>query len=600
MRGSTSIFGWKYAVFAGIFLALLSLYPQFYLEYRRGENYNGATFFYENDETAYAAYLQALIDGRPRNNDVYSGGGAPQEYETLYTIQFVPAYTISIPARLFGITSEKVFLFVSAVCAFLTSLAIFGFVYKVTKNPKFSAASVLFILLLGPVIAGISILKGTLGLGPSAFYLTFVRRYTPAVAFPVIFIIISSVWLGLKSSKTGKTYFYAFITGTCLSLLAYSYFFLWTAMLGWVFCIAALCLFFQTENRKKQFVNFWLPTVSFLLVTIAPYFFLLSKRHETTDASQILEKTRTLVLLRPTLAFGCAVLAATVFFIKFGYFNLKKQSVLFVISFSILPFFVFNQQIVTGYSLQPHHYDKYILNYLVLLAFVLLVYSICGQNLQKVNSVGWLFIALLLSGWGIIEMHYTARSRYLFNSERDEMVLVNRRLAELAKENFEASTSQITLNFNVLQGNTQPTIAPQGVLWAEHMFFLANMSVEEHRRRYFSFLYYQNRDENWLRENLQNCPNQSCRALLGWNFKKAFSINAQEQADEEILKIVEEYGNFSGKFSSSDAFNPGLSYVIAPNNNSADFTKLDLWYERDEGESYGKYLLYRVKKITDR
>lgn len=590
---------WKYGILVGIFFALLSLYPQFYLEYRRGDSYNGAAFFYENDETAYAAYLQALIDGRPRKNDVYSGGGAPQAYETFITIQFIPAYAVAVPARLLGINSEKAFLFVSAICALLTSLAVFGFVYKVTKNAKFSAVSVLFILILAPVASGISFLKGFFGLGPSAFFLTFERRYTPAVVFPLIFVIIAAVWVGLKKSNTKAARFYALLAGTSLCLLAYSYFFIWTAMLGWIFCIAALCFLFQTQNRKKQFTNIWIPIVSVLVIGCVPYLFLLLGRYEATDSAQILEKTRTVVSLRPTLIYGCIILLATLFFIKAGYLNLKKPITLFVISFSILPVFVFNQQIITGYSLQPHHYDKYILNYLILLAFVLLVYSICGRKLRRINSVAWLLTALLLCGWGVIEMNYTTYPRYWFNLERDEAIPVNRRLAALAKENFTASTSQITLNFDATQANNQPTIAPQAVLWSEHMFFLANMSNEEHRRRYFSFLYYQNRDENWLRENLQNCPGEACRALLGWNLNKAFSINPREPADMEIQKLVEEYSNFSKSFSDSEAYNPTISYVIAPND-ATDFSRVDLWYERDAGEKYGKYLLYRVKKITDR
>ncbi len=82
----------RYGILIGVFLALLSLYPQIYLKFQRGENYNGATFYYDYDEVAYASYLQALIDDRPRKNDVYTGSGAPQRNETFMTIQFVGAY----------------------------------------------------------------------------------------------------------------------------------------------------------------------------------------------------------------------------------------------------------------------------------------------------------------------------------------------------------------------------------------------------------------------------------------------------------------------------------------------------------------------------
>jgi hypothetical protein len=587
---------WRYGVFVGAFLALLSLYPQFYLKYHRGEDYNGAAFFFDTDEAAYASYLQALIDGRPRNNDVYSGKGTPQEYETFMTIQFLPAYTVSIPARLLGVSSETVFPFVSVVCAFLTSLSVFWFISRVTGNAKFSAVATLFILLLAAMAAGFSIIKGAFELGSSGFYLPFLRRYTPAAAFPLIFVLISSIWFGLKSSNIRATYSYALIAGACISWLVYSYFFLWTAMLAWLFCIFLLCFLFQPENRKHQFITFWLPIVSFLFVAFIPYLFLLSKRHKTTDVSQILEKTRTLVLFRPTLILGCAIFLATIFLAKAGYLNLKNQLTLFIISFSILPLFVFNQHIITGYSLQPFHYNMYILNYLLLLAFVLLIYLVFKQKLQKINSVGWVFIALLICSWAIIEMHYTTGNRYWFNLRRDEAIPVNRRLAEIAKENFELSTSRITLNFNGIQADNQPTIAPQAVFWSEHLFFLANMTDEEHRRRYFSFLYYQNRDENWLRQSLQYCPTEPCNALFGSRVNKSLSINLQKPTDIEISEVIKEYSEFLKNFSHLESSNPTISYVIAPKDKSADFSKLDLWYKRADAEQHGKYLLYRVER----
>ena len=65
-----------------------------------------------------------------------------------------------------------------------------------------------------------------------------------------------------------------------------------------------------------------------------------------------------------------------------------------------------------------------------------------------------------------------------------------------AREDFNASTSQITLNFDWIQADNQPTIAPHAVLWSGHIVFLANMSAQEHRRSYFLHLYYQNKDEN--------------------------------------------------------------------------------------------------------
>ena len=338
-----------------------------------------------------------------------------------------------------------------------------------------------------------------------------------------------------------------------------------------------------------------MPVFVFLFATLVPHFLLLSNRSKTTDASTILEQTRTIVLWRPSLILGCGILLTTIILIKSGWLNLKEQLTLFVISFSVLPLVVFNQQVVTGYSLQPMHYNMYILNYLVLLASALLIAFVWKEKLQKVKPVYWLSIALLMCCWGAIEMHYTTYNRYSYNLGRDEAIVVNKRLAEVAREDFNASTAQITLNFDWIQADNQPTIAPQAVLWSEHLFFLANMPEEEHRRRYFLYLYYQNKDENWLRKNLLNCPNEACRALLGWSVNPTLQIESQKSNYSETLKIIEYYGRFIKNFNSLDASNPVISYLVIPNDKENDLTKLDLWYERGEAEKCGSFTLYQVK-----
>ena len=83
---------------------LLALYPQFNLWHIRGKDWNGAYAYNDVDEVAYAAYLQALIDGRPRRNDPYTGrDDAPsaQQPESLFSIQFIPPYMMALVARPF-------------------------------------------------------------------------------------------------------------------------------------------------------------------------------------------------------------------------------------------------------------------------------------------------------------------------------------------------------------------------------------------------------------------------------------------------------------------------------------------------------------------
>ena len=59
---------WRFGVVAGIFLAVFCLYPQFKMLYLRGGEWNGHFAYNDIDEVAYASYVRALIDGRPRKN----------------------------------------------------------------------------------------------------------------------------------------------------------------------------------------------------------------------------------------------------------------------------------------------------------------------------------------------------------------------------------------------------------------------------------------------------------------------------------------------------------------------------------------------------
>ena len=93
---------WRLGVYAAVVFALVSLLPQTNFLRLRGHNWQGAFFTYHPDETPYAVYVNSLIEGRARRNDPYSGridgpdGDLP---ESLMSIQFLPAYSLALPAH---------------------------------------------------------------------------------------------------------------------------------------------------------------------------------------------------------------------------------------------------------------------------------------------------------------------------------------------------------------------------------------------------------------------------------------------------------------------------------------------------------------------
>src|SRR6187549_3292447 len=132
---------WRFGVLAGIFLAIFCLYPQFKMFYQRGDEWNGHYAYNDIDEVAYASYLKALIDGRPRKNDPYTGrddSPADPQPESLFSIQFAGPYTIAIPARIFEMPATWAMTISGALAAFLTALAIFWLIWSITRDPLYA------------------------------------------------------------------------------------------------------------------------------------------------------------------------------------------------------------------------------------------------------------------------------------------------------------------------------------------------------------------------------------------------------------------------------------------------------------------------------
>src|SRR6185295_9454426 len=105
---------------------LLSQLPQVLMWGSRGAEWNGTYAELHGDEWVYSAYVQALIDGRPRRNDAYTGrdnGPTTVQPESLFSIQFLPAYAIAIPARLLGVSSSAAFIVLGIVAPFFSCLA---------------------------------------------------------------------------------------------------------------------------------------------------------------------------------------------------------------------------------------------------------------------------------------------------------------------------------------------------------------------------------------------------------------------------------------------------------------------------------------------
>ena len=210
------------------------------------------------------------------------------------------------------------------------------------------------------------------------------------------------------------------------------------------------------------------------------------------DHVQLLVHTRLPDLFRfpEYIAFG--VLMILIAGMAAGKFRLGERDVLFVFALTLVPFIVFNQQIVTGRALQPIHYQVFIGNYVAVLAFL----GAIGLFIRRANREGsarmkaaWAGVAIAAIAWGFVECHYTVRVLDWANEHRDKGLAVAKRLEEFAKASPDKHRETV-LAFDGILADDLPTVAPQNVLWARHQHVFAGLSWQESKERYYQYLYY--------------------------------------------------------------------------------------------------------------
>jgi hypothetical protein len=602
LRLETMKLRWQFGIIAGIVLMICGTYPQLKMWSVRGNDWQGAYAYNDIDEVAYAAYLNSLIDGRPRRNDPYTGRSDTPEQEqeeSLFSIQFAAPYLVAIPARILGVSVNTAMWVSGGLAAFIAGLALFWLIGRMTDDSIYAMAGALIVVCGGSVFAGEGAMSEIFFEGFSYPYFPGLRRYVPAVPFAIFFILCGCVWQLLTSEDMRQRIIFTVLSSLCFAFTVFSYFYIWTTAAAWLGCLVLVLLIVRPEGWLKDFKALAALGAA-CVVSLIPYAYLLSKRSHTMDDVQLLVLTRDLDLWRVPSLVVYTVIVMLILAVLLKAVKIKERSAIFVLSLALTVIVVFNQQLITGRSLQPIHYQVFIGNYVAGLALVLmlgLLFKTFAENSFK--RVGFSLLAVIAAIWGIVECHYTVRVLDEANLARDEGMPVARRLTELAANDVPSPNSQraVTLAFSHIQADDLPTIAPQAVLWARHQHVFAGVTWQENKERYYQFLYYSDLDEDWLAEGMKEKGDfVSMIALFGWGrHSNRLSSESKPLTFGEIDEEARRYGEYRKNFSRTEASNPTLSYVVIPNDWQMELKNLDKWYERDNGEVHGKYILYKVK-----
>jgi hypothetical protein len=570
---------WKFGVLAGLAVVIVTAIPQGMMWIDRGQEWHGAFASVDRDELAYSAYLASIVAGRPRRNNPYLGNRSEAiPTENLFSVQFFPPYVLAIGAKAIGTSASNAFIIAYPICAFTASIAIFWLLSLLTDDHKTAAIGVLIVLLCGLMLS-----ESPFATQKLFYTFAFLRRYIPAVPFPFFFLFTGCIWRAFTTRSRSSILWSAAAAGA-FALLVYSYFYLWTAALAWFACLVTVWMIVRPTDRR-HLVSCLSVTIPLAFGALIPYLYILSHRSNTTDTTQGLLATHIPDLFRFTEIIGAVILAGLTFGVRRGLIQWSSPAVLFTASCAITPFAVFNQQIVTGYSLQPFHYDQFVINYLVLVGAVLVLHFLL--NGVRRFTVYWIAIALAIGiATGLKSYSLEAQSNRL----RDESRLLYREIDRYSQE----QNRGLALFDTEILAKDAPTSSEVGLLWSPFMYTFGSTTSSEERERFYQFLYFLGVDRAHFESEIMKQPLYLATLFGHVRVYKVLSLRFNPVSEEEIHSEAESYDIYFKNFSLGQASRWPLSFVILSDRKNIDMSNLDRWYERDGEEHVGGSTLFRI------
>jgi hypothetical protein len=599
----------KLCALASLAMVLLSLIPEAHLWLVRGREWNGAYVQIQGDEHYYASYLNSLLHGRPRRNDPYGGlddrSGAPLP-ESTFSIQFIPPYVMTTVARLFGASASTIMIALLAVGALLASLALCWLLRSVTDDYALAAAGTLFVLCFGGLAGGhalLGLLLVTKDLSMPS--LPFLRRYQPAASFPLLILFIGLVWQALRAETRRRIMIAALLAGVTFGLLIFSYLYLWTAAAAWLTCICIFWFWLRPKDRRQLFTVLGI-IIAIVAIVFVPYAYLVSHRPPTLDEQQTVAFTHRPDLLRVPELLGVLILIILFIAIRRRQVARDDSRLVLTASLALLSLVVFNQQILTGTTIQPYHYAAFVVNYTVLISLVIAA-SLWWKQIPR-RALIW--IAALSFMWGFIEVGLPSRLNTVPAAiANDQMVPVLRRLDDLSQQDGTMSDLKTKGRASTIVFSTELTVSVMLPAWTSQPTLLdiggldfGSLTREVRREYFLMHLYYANANPDALRHALRGVPddpamNYYARSVLFGHERivPALAGDFKPIRDEEIENEIRTFQDYARNFSRAQAVKRPLVYAIIKGDSNFDFANVDRWYDRDSGERVGAYTLYRLK-----
>jgi hypothetical protein len=591
---------WRYAAIAVILIAILSIWPQVDLKLQRGEDYQGAYASTQFDDSIYITYLNGVVLGRPYRSDplveIQPGQNPPA---SLFSVQIIPPWILSSIARALGLDARQMAILFPLLIATLASGALFYILLALVRDPRLALLGVLFILCMGTTAGRDGFVIHLLGLKSDVSGLPFLRRFQPGFAFPLFFLFVYLVWKTLAGNARASRVA-SIAAGCTFAFIVFTYFFLWTAAAAWAVSFAGLWAILYREEWKNLIKRVW-PMAGICIAALALYAMKLREIATTAASTQALEMTHHPNLLRGPLAIALVVIFFAWLAVRKGLVKWADPFLLLALSLALHLFVVFNQQVLTGRSLQSFHYEIFIGNYAALFAVVLMLSVFLRENgtgRLRMTQRFVFYACTLCFVWGELEVRFNNLHFRKHNIELDSVIPLANRMTQLAEGAGKGvHDREVVFTPDIFMvGDNLPSFAPQAILWATHGIFMSSLNSQQRQDRYFQHLYYSGMTPDELYRRLVEGYSSEHTALFGYErYFKNITINYNPPTESEVREKVELYRHFIRSFDYARAWNPRLSWVILSNDMNNNTENLDRWYVRENEEQVGRYRILRVR-----
>jgi len=295
---------------------------------------------------------------------------------------------------------------------------------------------------------------------------------------------------------------------------------------------------------------------------------------------------------------GACVILMLVISIRRRRIRVDNPPVLFAGSLALTPAIVFNQQILTGKSMQPFHYESFVINYVALISLVILL-ALLWKPFPRV-ILSWVVVVCLLLG--LAEVGLVAGAFNRSDVIKDQVVPAARRLKALSNQPAVSGDPALVFSPHLEFMQMLPTWAPQGTLLGMGAIDFGSASHQERKEFLYTHLYFSGVTKEGLREIFRGPKDQLPLSyyvkyvVFGHErVRPLFSLNFQPITQDEIESELVAYDTFINSFSREQALKHPISYSVVLTDRNFDFSNIDRWYERDTGERVGESMLYSLK-----